>query len=482
MASITYDEAAHLLRRMGFGGPPNEINALVALGREGAVDQLINYDRIDNSEMENALPALIPLYKINSSTFMRRWWFLRMMLTKRPFEEKLTLFWHNHFATSEVKTFFLQIFYQNLTLRTYALARFDDLLLQVAQDAAMLFWLDGINSIKGNANENFARELQELFTLGITDVVTGEANYSEQDVKEIARAFTGWSCVIPNPKKLKPNKPSKYLFQIKGNDHDDGGKTIYGQTANFGGEDVLAVIAARRATPRYLVKKLFEFFVYPLNDDATDRATIEKFADVYMSSDHSIKALLRAIFVSDEFFSDRARFALIKNPVELIVGSLRMLSAHYVDIGAEEGSAGLKYIPLYRASSDMGMDLFAPPDVSGWKLNAAWINTSTLLARYNFANTLISNRQNDAQTFGPLVTNSQLKRNTTTTAEGTVNNFLHLLGPLNVDAETVQRLASYLQTDDKGKPVEFVNNNATINERVRELIHQIMCLSEFQLN
>jgi hypothetical protein len=229
MASITYDEAAHLLRRMGFGGPPDEINALVALGREGAVDQLINYDRIDNSEMEKALPALVPLYKINSSTFMRHWWFLRMALTKRPFEEKLTMFWHHHFATSEIKTFFLQIFYQNLTLRTYALARFDDLLLQVAQDAAMLFWLDGFNSIKGNANENFARELQELFTLGITDVVTGEVNYSEQDVKEIARAFTGWSCVIPNPKKLKPNKPSKYLFQIKGNDHDDGGKPIYGQ-------------------------------------------------------------------------------------------------------------------------------------------------------------------------------------------------------------------------------------------------------------
>ena len=425
MADITYDEAAHLLRRMGFGGSPDDINALVARGREGAVDYLLNYDRIDNSEMEGALPALYHLFKAFSPTAMRRWWFLRMVMTKRPFEEKMTLFWHNHFATSEAKTFFMQMFYQNQTLRAYALARFDDLLLQVAQDAAMLFWLDGFNSVKGNANENFARELQELFTMGINDVVTGEPNYTEKDVKEIARAFTGWTVVIPNPKSLKPDQPSLYKFIIRAADHDDGSKTIYGQTANFGGEDCVAVIAARRSTPRFLVKKLFEFFVYPLGDGDGDKATVEKFADVYMAAGHSIKAVLRAIFVSDEFFGGRARFALVKNPIEFIVGSLRMLGAKYQDAGVQEGP-DLKYQPLYRSSAAMGMDLFAPPDVSGWKLQAAWVNTSTLL--------------------------------------------------------TLARLVGYLQTDDRGRPVEFANNNATVNGRVRGLIHQIMCLSEFQLN
>ena len=199
MANLSFDEGAHLLRRAGFGGTSDEIDDLVSRGREGAVDFLLNYTQIDNSEMNNLLPQsfdfLVPPteQKEISNGEIRRWWFTRLAYTKRPFEEKMTLFWHNHFATSSSKVQDFLMYNQNLTLRQHALDRFDDLLMAVAKDPAMLVWLDGITNVLGSPNENFGRELQELFTMGINDVVTGEPNYTEQDVKEIARAFTGWN-------------------------------------------------------------------------------------------------------------------------------------------------------------------------------------------------------------------------------------------------------------------------------------------------
>src|SRR5437870_666669 len=273
MAAITYEEAAHLLRRLGFGGPPEEIDDLVSRGREGAVDYLINFSQIDNHALNDLLQKSFNFSNPGDPTRfnggeMQRWWFTRMVHTRRQFEEKLTLFWHNHFATAISKVPDLLMFGQNLTLRQKALDRFDDLLLKVAQDAAMLVWLDGITNVRGKPNENFARELQELFTMGITDVVTGEQNYTEDDVKEIARAFTGWKPAPPRD----PNNPFGFGFVVNPAEHDNGAKTIYGQTGNFGGEDVVTIIAARRATARFLARKMIEFFAYPLTASSSDKA------------------------------------------------------------------------------------------------------------------------------------------------------------------------------------------------------------------
>src|SRR6185436_5660556 len=199
MASLDYDGAAHLFRRMGFGGNTDEIDDLASRGREGAVDYLIGYNQIDNSALDSLLlqsfDFLTPPVDNNqlNNGEIRRWWFTRLVHTKRPFEEKLTLFWHNHFATSSSKVQDFLMYNQNLTLRQHALDRFDDLLMAVAKDPAMLVWLDGVTNVLGSPNENFGRELQELFTMGINDVVTGEPNYTEQDVKEVARGFTGWN-------------------------------------------------------------------------------------------------------------------------------------------------------------------------------------------------------------------------------------------------------------------------------------------------
>jgi len=330
MATISYDEAAHLLRRMGFGGSPEDIEDLVTRGREGSVDYLLNYDKIDNKAMEDLLAQSFDFsdprdnQRFNQGE-IRRWWFTRMAHTRRQFEEKMTLFWHNHFATALSKVQDIYMYVQNTKLRAGALARFDDLLLTVSQDAAMLIWLDNITNVLGKPNENWARELQELFSMGITDVVTGQANYTEDDVKEIARAFTGWK-FRNNRNRDNPFNPE---FFINPNEHDNTAKTIYGQTANFSGEDVITIISARRSTARYLVRELFDFFVYPLTSSSGDKQTIEKFADVYMNSNHSIKDLVRSIFISDEFFSNRARFGLVKQPVEVVVGAIRMLGGRY---------------------------------------------------------------------------------------------------------------------------------------------------------
>jgi uncharacterized protein (DUF1800 family) len=480
MASISYDEAAHLLRRAGFGGSPGEIDDLVLKGREGAVDYLINYSAVDDRESDDLLNRSFDFanpfdFEKFNRVEIERWWLTRMVHTRRQFQEKMTLFWHNHFATAASKVADVFMFSQNRTLRNHALDQFDSLLLSVAQDPAMLIWLDGITNVRGKPNENFARELQELFTMGINDVVTGEPNYTEQDVQEIARAFTGWRFFHFRGDPDLFN----FTFVVDPNEHDNTAKTVYGQTANFNGDDIIGIIAARRSTARYIVKKLFEFFVYPLTTSSADKATIEKFADVYMTRNHSIKELMRAIFVSDEFFGERARFALIKSPVELIVSSIRMLGARYnPGTSARQENANLLVI----MSIFLGQELFNPPDVAGWKHNLGWINTSTLLNRFTYADLLAINRTRNLEAPGLWLSHDRLKSFTKKTTKKTVKKLLSVMGPLDVDPQTMRTLRNYLETDDQGNSIDFVPDDLTIDKKIRGLVHLVMCLSEFQLN
>ena len=472
MASLSYDEAAHLIRRAGFGGTPEEIDDLSSRGREGAVDFLINFNQIDNTSMQSLLKASFDFSDLtNNDKFnngeIRRWWFTRMVATKRQFEEKMTLFWHNHFATSSSKVQDVFMYVQNVLLRANSLAKFDDLLLKASQDAAMLIWLDNITNVLGKPNENFGRELQELFTMGINDVVTGDQNYTEQDVKEVARAFTGWDY----------QRRAPFSFQLKAAQHDNGTKTIYGQQANFSGEDVITIISGRAATARYLTWKMFNFFVYPMTTSADDKSTIDRFSKVYLNNNHSIKELVRAIFTSDEFYSNRAFFSLVKQPAELVVGAVRMLGGTY-NPGSTVNTPSRTSNTLAQLSRNMGQDLFGPPDVSGWDMNLAWVNTASLLERFNFANTYLTNRNTTNP--GVFVTADQLKSITKPSSKKTVKRFLARLGPLSTDA--LGTLRTYLETGDNGQPVTYVNDDATVDKKIRGLVHQIMCLPEFQLN
>lgn len=369
------------------------------------------------------------------------------------------------------------MFVQNLTLRQNALARFDDLLLKVAQDPAMMLWLDTTTSTKNMPNENFGRELQELFTLGIKDVVTDTPNYTEDDVKEIAKCFTGWRF-----RRTPGNTdPFSYQWFLDNNQFNAGPKTVYGQTANFTGQDIITVIAAKPATARFLVYKLFTFFVYPLDlTRSSDKATIDKFAGIYMSSNHSIKELVRAIFTSDEFFGQRARFALVKQPIEFVVNALRSLKATY-----NPGIANTRQTDnqLQTRSRLIGEDIFNPPDVAGWDFNLGWVNTTTMLERFNFANQLASNRQpaNTSQV-GFWIPTDNLRGWTKGSTKKTVKVFLNLMGPVEVSGATNKLLRKYLTMNDAGDQIEWVVNDATIDKKVRGLIHQIMSLPEYQVN
>jgi uncharacterized protein (DUF1800 family) len=475
MAGLTAREAAHLLRRTGFSSPVADVNALTGKDRETAVNSIIDYESVRNQDMDEILARNFPFLRVSSSDQLtsenfneeqiRTWWISRLLYTQRPFEEKMTLFWHNHFATAIDTVPAIHMYTQNLDLRQYALGRFDDLLLQISQGAAMLIWLNGAESSKENPNENFARELQELFTMSPVDVVTDEPNYNETDVKEIARAFAGWRF------RQKNNSAFKYEWFIDTNSTDFGSKTIYNQTANFSGEDLITLLAAKRATARFLVYKLFTFFVYPLDLNLqSDKQTIDKFADVYLRRNHSIKELVRAIFQSDEFFSQRALWGVVKSPVEYVVGSLIMMKLRYpLGIVGEQGMA------LQSAMREMGMILFTPPNVAGWKMNLGFVNTETLLGRYNFSATLMSGFMT-----GLVPPDRQLERYVKPTVQKTVGKLVNQLG-LELEPAVIKDLELYLTLDRAGNlagwPTPF--NPLT---KIRGLIRLLMCLPEYHLN
>jgi uncharacterized protein (DUF1800 family) len=478
---------------MGFGGTPDEINNLASMGREGAVDYLVNYNSIDDSAL-TALAGDGKSATIASDSFnfsdpnnntnfndneIKRWWMTRMALTKRQFQEKMTLFWHNHFATALSKVPRQYMFVQNLMLRTHALDQFDSLLLQVAQDPAMNLFLDTNTNIKAHANENWARELQELFTMGQNNLVTGQPNYTQFDITQIAKAFTGWSF-----RKTPGGGPFDYQFFVNPANHDNTVKTVYQSMtppptpANYDGSDVITIIAGREETGQFLTKKLFEFFVYPLDlTNPADIATISKFAGVYISSNHSIKSLVTALFNSDEFWSDRARFGLIKNPAELIVSAIRMSGATYVP-----GKLARRDGTLYTRCKNMGMDLFDPPGVQGWTLNTGWINTASMLERFNYANALATNRPPDTTTTpGASISSDTINGFVGPTAKKTIRRVLSALGPLDI-AGGLRALKNYLMADDSGNIVGFSTDATTVDKKLRGLFHEVLCSPEFQLN
>jgi uncharacterized protein (DUF1800 family) len=450
---------------MGFGGQPMDIEQLIPLGRDGGVDFLLNYPDIPNKRMEKILRKRFGATTVIFSLgIMQNWWFTRMALTTRQFEEKMTLFWHNHFATeyNVAPTFVLN---QNVTQRENALARFDTLVLKTAQDPAMLVYLDNVSNVKDQPNENYARELMELHTMGINDVVTGEPNYTQTDVEEVSRAFTGWT--------IQRGPGLSAVFAFDEDNHDFGQKEIFGlPPANLDGADVIDIICRRPATARFIAKKLFDYFAYPLGETDEDKATIEKFAAVYMQTDHSIREVVRAIFVSDEFFSQRARFALRKTPIEFTVGAVRMFGADLV-INSLFSASGPD------RSRRMGMSLFEPPNVAGWKPES-WFSTANLLERFNYATHLATLRSSFSGPSEAVISPKQIAKNTAPTAEETVQNFLKLAGLLNVDNAVTDALATYLKSRN-GQVGGFRPNAATQDKKVRSLIALIMMLPEFQL-
>ncbi len=380
------DKIAHLLRRFGLGASQAELEFYGSGGLSGAIDKLLNFENTDEGfdlPPEN-LGGKNGQVKVKTIPV---WWLLRLVVTNRPLQEKMTLFWHDHFATSAAKVDVGEaMVHQNDAIRSNCVGHFQDLLAAVSKDPAMLYWLDNQFNVKGKPNENFAREVMELFTLGI-------GHYSEKDIQEAARAFTGWSYGL-GPRRYQADKPARRsVFSFRTEQHDDGMKTILGNTGKFDGDDVLGILTGNPQTALYLTRKIWEWFAYP-NPDA---GLIDSVAQKFRSSGLDIKVLLRAIMESPEFYSDKAYRAVIKNPVDFCVSTLRQLgvaSQLQEATKAEDDKAiqraTLPARALANTTKAMGMELFFPPDVAGWDGGSAWISSATMVERIKWADRIFS--------------------------------------------------------------------------------------------
>ncbi len=365
--------AAHLLRRAGFGGTLAQIEEFSKLDRGDAADRLLNYEASDNSVLDTQVARLGLNLNNPRPADMVRWWLTRMVYTTRPLEERMTYIWHG-LLTSQVSKIGAQraklMVRQNELYRKMALPRYDELVKAVSKDPAMLVYLDGAESTRAHPNENYAREQMELFTMGV-------GNYTEEDVRESARAFTGYRFTQPKKTGDKDFDIDSWdpQFFLAANQHDNGTKTFLGKTGNFGGDDIIDIIMGTKAAGEFICRRLFmELANYNPGDES-----VAKLVDVWNSSNHDIKAIVRAILVSDEFYSEASYRAFVRSPVEFVVNSIR----------------GLQLEPdAKRAMQDQniqGMDqvLFEPPNVAGWPGGSAWLSSSTFFARTNFLDGLL---------------------------------------------------------------------------------------------
>ena len=370
-------DARHLLARTGFGPTSAELRTYAALSHHEAVDRLL---REVKTEPATAPPAWISdpaPYKRPGPTAteeerkafqqsetrrameLRAWWLREMLATRSPLTERMTLFWHNHFVSGEQKVRDARLMYaQNALFRTQALGNFATLLHAVAKDPAMVVYLDNAQNRKGAPNENFAREVMELFTLG-------QGHYSERDIKEAARAFTGWGV-----------DRASGTFAFRPRVHDDGEKTVFEKGGDFDGDQVLDLILERRETALFIVDKLWKEFVSP----TPDRQIVERVARDFRTSKYDLKVALRELLQANAFWSSENRATLVKSPVEIVVGTLRQLEV-----------APSETLPLAFAVAGMGQNLFAPPNVRGWPGGDEWINSNTLLARKQFLDRVAHN-------------------------------------------------------------------------------------------
>ena len=430
----------HLLRRAALGVSPERLATFAGQSPSQVVQTLTTYDPADDRPYDNLLTglsgSLSPIYKADDA---QKWWLMRMLDTPRPLQERIALFWHNHFATSTGKVRQSALVSRQIDLfRRLGLGNFRDLVLAVTKDPAMLLWLDGSKNKRGRPNENYAREVMELFTLGI-------GHYTEKDVQELARAFTGFQVL----------DEAVEFFPIA---FDDGPKTVLGKTANLNAESAIDLLLEQPAAPKFIAWKLLKEFVHP----RPEQAHVDHYAARIRHHRWEIKPVLTEILTSRLFFSDYARHSKIKSPCELVVGSMLALETR-------------KDTTFARTSmNNMGQALLAPPSVKGWDGEEVWINANTVLQRYNFGLDLL-NRQ-DAARMTALYEGRGL-----TTAEKIVDHLAAVLLDGALAKYPRARLIDYMNRDEAGKPKSFELSAETFAGRVRGAAHLMMCTPQYQL-
>jgi uncharacterized protein (DUF1800 family) len=431
---------AHLYRRAGFGASPAELDAAVGRGYDATLDRLLSPPDDHDAADDVLSQSQFDLTKLDDA---QRWWLVRMRYTSRPLIEKMTLFWHGHFATAVSKVGIKQLALlrqQNDLFRSQALGNFHDLLLSISKDPAMLIWLDGRQNHKNAPNENYGRELMELFTLGI-------GNYTEDDVKAAARAFTGWTI----------NRDFHYVFNS--GDHDAGPKTFLGKTGNFNGDDVVSMLVAQPAAARFLATKLVRFFV----SNPPDPGLVNTVANAYLSSNYDMRTVLWTLLKSDVFLSAGAYHSLIKSPAEFVLGTLRTL-----DIASD--GTGLPGI-----MRSLGQELFNPPNVAGWPAGESWIATNTMLARDNMANSIAVAGRPESGLLANVPTLLSLP--SITTASDLVGGLTSLLVDDDVTTEEQGALYHYVGASP-GDSIDVVKQDS----KIRGLLYLMLATPEYSLN
>src|SRR5471030_115954 len=488
MAKAPDPQIEHLLRRAGFGARPDELASYGNMSTAQAADMLVNYDSVPdtvdsfigkpgyvNTTLHGA--AFAPQSAIVDS---RQRWLFRMVHSDRPLQEKMTLFWHNHFATGYNKIAgalsttegarYLaakasedpgQVRGQMEMLRDNALGNFKDILLAIAKDTAMLVWLDGRTNTKAQPQENFGREIMELFTVGV-------GNYTEPDVTAAARVFTGWNLQRVG---TASDAASYQAFNYVPNSHEttaktfsfaiypDGGKTIPARAASGGMQDGLDFInglAAHPNTARYLATKLYRFFVTEFG--AVNATFVNRVASVYLQNGGNMKAVMREVLSSPEFWDQSAYFTRYAWPAEFVIRALK-------DIGWTGFSVDSALTPL----ANMGQTLFEPPDVSGWDLGQSWFSTSAMLARMNFASTLAANQKFNLAA-------AVKAAGAGTTPEAMLAYFTNELATAPLASGVSTEFSTYLHTNGA-----WTGSDAQLQAKASGLVHLMAGCPEYQL-
>jgi uncharacterized protein (DUF1800 family) len=484
MAHTSDRQIEHLLRRAGFGATPDELSFYGEMSVAQAVDTLVEYERVDdNVDSWISKPGFVGVTTRGqflpgaNITDARQRWLFRMLHSERPLQEKMTLFWHNHFATGYNKIAgalgaaegarymaakseddAAKLDGQVEMLRKNALGNFRDILVNVAKDTAMLVWLDGRTNTKAKPQENFGREIMELFTMGV-------GNYTEADVYAAARVFSGWNLARPGA----ANDPAQhYEFVYNAGQHDtaektfsfpiygNGSRTIPARAAANGmqdGTDFIAALAGNSNTARYLARKLYRFFVSEFTEPPS--SFVNRIASTYLSSGYDMKQVVREVLLSPEFWDPDAYFARYAWPVEFVVRALK-------DIGWVGFTVNDALTPL----ANMGQVLYEPPDVSGWDAGRTWFSTGAMLARMNFASSLAANQKFNL---------AREAKSVSSTPDAMLSFFLSALATPPLDSSVRAELSSYLRATGA-----WTGSDAQLQAKAAGLVHLIAGLPEYQ--
>ncbi len=458
---------AHLMRRAGFGAGRAELEDLAAQGYDNVVEALLTPESqpdVEEDMMNRYFPSF---YQAAAIEVNIQNWVYRMINTPRQLQEKMALFWHMVFCAGHSKIDSGWEMGRMIGMfREHGMGNFRDLLMLLSTSPAMMYYLDNTESHKVAVNENYGRELLELFSMGVGK---DEAfNYSEDDVKACARAFTGWNVAPPYPPF--PYGRSPWEFRYDPADHDESEKTFLGQTGNWNGQDIVDMVVAQPATARFISRHLYNFFVadeVPVpswrQTPPQDPELIGRLEQAYFDSNYNITAMLRVLLTSENF--KNARYTKVKNPTEVVVGTLRMVGEHRGEL--KPGLFELSQFPKY-----MGMDLMNPPTVEGWHTGHEWIDSGTLVERINFAADFLG--KTDLPGVQDMI--DRVKAQGDMTAEQFVDTCADMVGCLNISDETRSQLVAHAQ---KGGAIS--GQQSDFAGRTGEMFQMIAATAEYQL-